>query len=135
MLNEVITTEKAIRLLTIDAAYGTFQENVKGSLTNGKFADLVILSDNPLLISKFNLLDINILATVIGGKFEYCNEQFLSYCSQSSPTDSSLTQINSNSSSASEFVTPKSETIQFLTFIFPVLVLTVLILKRKILKT
>jgi predicted amidohydrolase YtcJ len=80
MLNQTISVEQALRLITIDAAYGTFQEDIKGSIKVGKFADLVILSDNPLTVSENALADIEVLMTMIGGVAEYTapGEQFLS---------------------------------------------------------
>lgn len=71
-LDQRITVERALRLLTIDAAYGTFQEDVKGSIAVGKLADLVVLSDNPLAIPPESLMDISVLMTMVGGQVEYC---------------------------------------------------------------
>ncbi len=74
MLNQTISVEQALRLITIDAAYGTFQEDVKGSIKVGKFADLVILSDNPLTVPEDSLADIEVLLTMVGGRIEYTKE-------------------------------------------------------------
>ncbi len=72
MLNQSLSVEQALRLITIDAAYGTFQEDVKGSIKVGKLADLVILSDNPLTVPENRLAaDIEVLVTMVGGKIEY----------------------------------------------------------------
>lgn len=76
---------QAIKSLTLDGAYATKEESVKGSLAPGKFADLVIVSDNPLLMTEDpeQLLDIEILLTMVGGKVEYCNDLDCSpLCSQ-----------------------------------------------------
>jgi len=67
-----ITAEEALRLITIDAAYGTFEEDAKGSLVPGKLADLVVLSANPLEIAPARLQEIDVLATVVGGRVEHC---------------------------------------------------------------
>jgi len=72
MVDQRITVEEALRLITIDAAYGTFDEDVKGSLAPGKWADLVILSHNPLEVGIDDLLEIDVLATIVGGEFVYC---------------------------------------------------------------
>ncbi|MHA2149143.1 MAG: amidohydrolase [Candidatus Thorarchaeota archaeon] len=74
MLNQSLSVEQALRLITIDAAYGTFQEDVKGSIKVGKLADLVILSDNPLTVPEDSLADIEVLLTMIGGRIEYTKE-------------------------------------------------------------
>ncbi len=72
MLDQRITVEQALRLLTIDAAYGTFQEDVKGSIAVGKFADLVVLSANPLTVPPDEIKDIEVLLTMVNGRVEYC---------------------------------------------------------------
>ncbi|WP_112274270.1 amidohydrolase [Lentzea terrae] len=71
-LAQRLTVEQALRLFTIDAAHGTFEEDVKGSLAPGKYADLVVLSDNPL---SADLLAVEVLATVVGGRIEHCAER------------------------------------------------------------
>lgn len=80
MLNQTLSVEQALRLITIDAAYGTFQEDIKGSIKVGKLADLVILSDNPLTVPENTLADIEVLMTMVGGVVEYTapGYQFLS---------------------------------------------------------
>ncbi|MFW9908591.1 MAG: amidohydrolase [Candidatus Thorarchaeota archaeon] len=74
MLNQTLTVEQALRLITIDAAYGTFQEDTKGSIKIGKLADLVILSDNPLTVSESSLADIEVLLTMVGGNIEFIKD-------------------------------------------------------------
>ncbi|MFG1625755.1 amidohydrolase [Kribbella sp. NPDC049227] len=76
-LAQRLTVDQALRLFTIDAAYGTFEEDVKGSLSPGKYADLVILSDNPTTVAVDALLDIQVLATIVGGRAEYCADTVL----------------------------------------------------------
>lgn len=69
-----VDVETALRMMTINAAYALFMEETVGSLTPGKFADLVILSDNPLAISADAIKDIAIEATFLGGGAVYCAE-------------------------------------------------------------
>jgi predicted amidohydrolase YtcJ len=61
-------------MFTVDAAYGTFEEDVKGTLAPGKYADLVILSDDPTAVPVDSLLDIQVVATVVGGRVEHCSD-------------------------------------------------------------
>jgi predicted amidohydrolase YtcJ len=76
-LAQRLTVDQALRLFTIDAAYGTFEEDVKGSLARGKNADLVILSADPTTVAVNSLLDIQVLATLVGGRAEHCADRAL----------------------------------------------------------
>jgi len=76
-LTQRLTVDQALRLFTIDAAYGTFEEDVKGSLAPGKYADLVILSDDPTTVPVDSLVDIQVLATVVDGQVEHCADTTL----------------------------------------------------------
>ena len=67
-----VDVETALRMMTINAAYAVFMEETVGSLAPGKFADLVILSDNPLAVPADAIKDIDIEATFLGGEAVYC---------------------------------------------------------------
>jgi predicted amidohydrolase YtcJ len=60
--------EQALRLLTVNGAWLTFDEAVKGPLTQGRFADLAVLSADPLTVELSALRDIDCLATMVGGR-------------------------------------------------------------------
>ena len=63
---ERIDVMQALRAVTIDAAWQVFQEDNRGSIEPGKFADLVVLSDDPLARPDA-LRDIVVEKTLIGG--------------------------------------------------------------------
>jgi hypothetical protein len=63
-----LTVEEALRLYTVDAAYSSDEENGKGSIEDGKVADLTILSNDPLAVQAKELGDISVEATIIDGK-------------------------------------------------------------------
>ena len=69
--NQKVTREEALRAFTIWAAYGQFEEDLKGSLEPGKLADLVVLDANPLEVDPADLRNIGILETIVGGKTVY----------------------------------------------------------------
>ena len=77
-LDQRLTIEQCLELLTIDGAYATFEEDKKGSITEGKWADLVIVSDNPLEVTDpGDLLNIRVLMTMVGGHTEYCDDSYI----------------------------------------------------------
>jgi predicted amidohydrolase YtcJ len=74
-LAQRLTVEESLKLLTIRGAYATFEEDKKGSLTPGKWADLIVVSDNPLDIqTPEDLLEIKNYMTMVGGMVEYCDD-------------------------------------------------------------
>lgn len=79
-LRQRLTVDQALRLFTADAAFGTFEEDVKGTLAPGKYADLVILSANPTAVAVDSLRDIEALVTVVGGKVEHCADPATRLC-------------------------------------------------------
>ena len=66
-----LTVEEALRMYTVDAAYSSCEEKVKGSIEDGKLADLTILSNDPLAVPTNELKDINVEMTIIDGKVVY----------------------------------------------------------------
>ena len=63
-----LSRESAIRSVTINSAHTSFEENVKGSIEPGKYADLVVLSDDILGVPASRIKDIKVKATLLGGK-------------------------------------------------------------------
>ncbi len=75
---QAMTREEAIKSYTINNAYAAFEEDVKGSIRQGKFADLVLLSKNLMTCSDEEILETQVLLTVVGGEIKYQNDRFLS---------------------------------------------------------
>jgi predicted amidohydrolase YtcJ len=63
-----MTRMQALESYTIDAAYAAFEEDVKGSLTPGKYADVVVLSEDILTVPDDAIRDARVLLTIIGGR-------------------------------------------------------------------
>ena len=68
---QAISREAALKAYTIDGAYSTFEEKIKGTIEVGKLADLVVLSDDPLAVPDEKIKEIQVLATVVDGKIAY----------------------------------------------------------------
>jgi len=66
--NQRITIDEALRVYTINGAHATFEEHDKGSITEGKLADFVMLADDPHTASLDKIKDIKIEQTFTGGK-------------------------------------------------------------------
>lgn len=66
--DQKISVMDAIRAVTINGAYQYFEENVKGSIEVGKYADFVILDKNPLEVPSKELKEIQVLETIKQGK-------------------------------------------------------------------
>jgi predicted amidohydrolase YtcJ len=65
---EAITAEQALRAYTYGSAYASRQEHVKGSITPGKLADLVVLSEDPTAVSPDRIPALEVLATLVNGQ-------------------------------------------------------------------
>jgi hypothetical protein len=65
---QTIDLETAIRGYTINGAYANFMEQNRGSITPGKYADLVLLSDNLFQITTDKIKDVKVAWTMVGGK-------------------------------------------------------------------
>lgn len=66
-----ISIEEAVRAYTLGSAYAEFQENVKGTITVGKLADFIILSDDIFSINSNDIRKVKVLTTVMDGKIVY----------------------------------------------------------------
>ena len=66
-----MTRMEALRSYTLDAAYAAFEEDVKGSLSLGKLADIVVLSRDIMTIPDEQILSTRVLYSIVGGKVLY----------------------------------------------------------------
>ncbi len=69
--NQKISIEEALRLYTVNGAYASFEENIKGSVETGKLADLVVLGSDPTQIDPLGINDIAVERTIVGGETVY----------------------------------------------------------------
>ncbi len=71
---ERLSPMEALRAYTINGAYASFEEDIKGSIEPGKLADMVVLSDNLLEIDPWEIRNIKVEKTIIGGEVVYENK-------------------------------------------------------------
>ena len=69
--NQRISVDEALRICTMNGAYASFEENIKGSITAGKLADFVILANDPHDVDPDQIKHIEIVRTVVGGTTMY----------------------------------------------------------------
>jgi predicted amidohydrolase YtcJ len=69
--NQRISVDEALRVNTINGAYNSHEEAIKGSITPGKLADFVVLSDDLFTVDQEKIKDLQIVRTVVGGTTVY----------------------------------------------------------------
>ena len=68
---EALTREEALHSYTMANAWAAFEEDVKGSITPGKYADIVVLTRDILEISDSEIRDARVALTIVGGEVAY----------------------------------------------------------------
>ena len=68
---QALTREEALYSYTMAAAWSAFEEDVKGSLTPGKYADIVVLSKDILTVPDEEIRDAKVAITIVGGEVAY----------------------------------------------------------------
>jgi predicted amidohydrolase YtcJ len=66
-----MTREQALRSYTLDAAYGAFEEGIKGSITPGKLADFTVFSQDLMTVPEAELLNTEVVMTIFDGEVVY----------------------------------------------------------------
>jgi hypothetical protein len=69
--NQRITVDEALTVNTLNGAYASHEEAIKGSVSVGKLADFVVLSDDPHAVDPSKIKDIRVVRTVVGGTTVY----------------------------------------------------------------
>jgi hypothetical protein len=66
-----MTRDEALRSYTINGAYAAFEEDIKGTLTPGKLADITVLSQDIMTVPDDEILNTQVVYTIVGGKILY----------------------------------------------------------------
>ncbi|HEY44028.1 MAG TPA: amidohydrolase family protein [Anaerolineae bacterium] len=74
-IDDRLSVEEALRFMTIESAYSLFREEEVGSLKPGKYADMIVLSANPLSVTPDSLKGIQVWMTMVSGRVEYCSSE------------------------------------------------------------
>jgi predicted amidohydrolase YtcJ len=69
--NQRISVDEALRVNTLNGAYNSHEEAIKGSITPGKLADFVVLAEDPYSVDPQKIKDIEIVLTATGGSTVY----------------------------------------------------------------
>ena len=67
----VMTREEAMATYTVNNAYAAFEEDIKGSLTPGMYADMVVLTNNLLTVAEEEIPSTQVDMTFVGGELKY----------------------------------------------------------------
>jgi predicted amidohydrolase YtcJ len=70
-VNQKISVDEALQIMTLNGAYASHEEAIKGSITPGKLADFVLLSADPHTVAPDTIKDIKVVRTVTGGRTAY----------------------------------------------------------------
>jgi len=68
---QALTREEGLAAYTLNNAIAAFEEDIKGTLTPGKYADIVVLSQDLLTVDEEAIPDTTVDITIVGGKVKY----------------------------------------------------------------
>lgn len=70
-----MTRAQALKSYTLDAAYGAFEDHIKGSISVGKLADFTIYDQDLMTVAEEKILDTKVVMTIFDGKVVYDNKK------------------------------------------------------------
>ena len=76
-VDEVYSRKRALYSYTMGNAIAAFEEDIKGSLTPGKLADITVLSQDLLTVKDEDIKDTGIVMTILGGSVRYRDGQIV----------------------------------------------------------
>ncbi|MEA5085233.1 MAG: amidohydrolase [Lachnospiraceae bacterium] len=72
---QAVSVLEGVRIATINGAYSSFEEDIKGSIEIGKLADMIVLSEDILSINKFDIYNLKVDMTMIDGEICYVRNE------------------------------------------------------------
>lgn len=76
LAEQALTVEEALYAYTLEGAYASFEEEIKGSIEDGKLADIVVLNKNPYTVKPDEIKDIEIDMTIMNGNIVYQSKEY-----------------------------------------------------------
>ena len=70
-----MTRTQALKSYTLDAAYGAFEEDIKGSIVVGKLADFTVFNQDIMTVAENKILDAKVVMTIFNGEIVYESEK------------------------------------------------------------
>jgi predicted amidohydrolase YtcJ len=101
-----ISVDEALHLMTLGSAYALDRDEEVGSLEVGKFADLVVINQDPTVVDASALEATEALMTMVGGQVEFCREGHAELCREGEPD--SVPEPDSGGSEAACVRTPEN---------------------------
>jgi predicted amidohydrolase YtcJ len=98
MGDDLLGRAEALELMTRGSAFALFREDEVGALRSGLFADLVLLSGNPLAGDPDAIPGIEIWMTMVGGRAEYCAPGHEAFCPGPAPSSSTTASLSARAS-------------------------------------
>src|SRR5688500_9235669 len=74
--DQTISREDALRLVTRNHSYLTFEENTKGVIAPGRYADMIVLAEDIMTVPAKRIEQMNVLMTMVGGKVVHRHRDF-----------------------------------------------------------
>jgi predicted amidohydrolase YtcJ len=75
-VDQKISREDALRMVTRNHWYLTFEEQTKGIIAPGRFADMVVLPEDIMTVPAKHIEQMHVVMTMVGGKVVYRNDDF-----------------------------------------------------------
>jgi len=74
--NHSVEVVEALEMFTVNSAFASFEDHLKGNIEKGKYCDLAVLDQDILTVDKDRIKDIEVVATLKEGNIVFCREDY-----------------------------------------------------------